>query len=248
MDSVAEYVTDSVADLATEQIRKNHHCFIGGDVLSGLLGTGVTELSSFSDCWNDLKQDNYMADGGTYRYRRYGQFSKSANIDRLSLMPHEPYRQSANVNSLNGGIERHFEPLTREFLDCSLLKRLLIFMSDVYDNAESRSLNWNIRLHPYRIYTNSNHAGLPTPEGLHRDGVSYIASLMINRFNIMGGRTTITDARRNKLDEILLQKPLDLLMSDDVKTMHQVSGIKPEVPGKPAYRDVLVVAFTKIVK
>ena len=248
MDSVAEYVTDDVDVVAIRQLSKALHCFVGGDVLRRVLDINVTELTRFSKCWNHLKLDEYMADGGTYRYRRYGQFSKPSALDHIFLLPHEPYSQSANVNSLNGGIKRHFEPLTSEFLDCSLLSRLLIFMSELYDSVEGQSTSWNIRLHPYRIYADSTQAGLPTPEGLHRDGVTYIASLLISRFNIMGGRTKITDVDRNSLSEVMLEKPFDLVMADDLRTMHQVSAIKPEILGTAAYRDVLVIAFTKIVK
>jgi hypothetical protein len=35
-------------------------------------------------------------------------------------------------------------------------------------------------------------------------------------------------------------------MADDEKTMHEVSPIQPDNSEKCAYRDVLVIAFTKI--
>lgn len=246
MDSTVEYVIADVGAIVAQQLRRRHHCFVAGKVLKDFLDADPDEVLDFRQCWDHLELDNYMADGGTYRYRRYGQFLKSANFENLSLLPHAAYLQSSDVNPLNGGSERHFEPLTKKFTDSALLKRLLYFMSNVYDSVEGKSRNWNIRLHPYRIYTNSVSVGQPTPEGLHRDGVTYIASLMIKRLNIMGGRTTITDSNRVTLDEVMLDKPFDIVMSDDEKTMHQVTSIKPEQPGQKAYRDVLVVAFTKI--
>ena len=54
-----------------------------------------------------------MADGGAYRYRRYGQFVKTQGARQISAYsPHEPYSQPSSVNSLNGDIARHFEPLS----------------------------------------------------------------------------------------------------------------------------------------
>jgi hypothetical protein len=43
-----------------------------------------------------------------------------------------------------------------------------------------------------------------------------------------------------------LEKTFDLVLANDDKTMHQVSSISPKNLGKCAYRDVLVVAFTKM--
>lgn len=246
MDS-SEYAIAEVDEIVAQQLRRQHHCFVAGKVLRDFLDASSDEVLNFSQCWEHLELDNYMADGGTYRYRRYGQFVKSANAESLLLLPHEAYLQTSEVNTLNGGRERHFEPLTKKFTNSGLLKRLLQFMSNVYDSVEGKPTDWNIRLHPYRIYTNSTSVGQPTPEGLHRDGVTYIASLMIKRQNVMGGKTTLTDSRRRKLDEITLKKSFDIVMSDDEQTMHQVSSIRPEKQGQKAYRDVLVVAYTKIV-
>jgi hypothetical protein len=119
-------------------------------------------------------------------------------------------------------------------------------MSDVYDSVEGKKTDWNIRLHPYRIVTNHSEMGRPTPEGLHRDGVTYIASLLINKVNMLGGETTITDDRQEVLERLTLDKTLDIVMADDEKTMHEVSPIQPDNSEKCAYRDVLVIAFTKI--
>ncbi|MEJ0044812.1 MAG: 2OG-Fe dioxygenase family protein [Rhodospirillales bacterium] len=35
---------------------------------------GLTDWARFSDSWNDLGVDTYMADGGRYRRRRYAAF------------------------------------------------------------------------------------------------------------------------------------------------------------------------------
>ena len=119
-------------------------------------------------------------------------------------------------------------------------------MSDIYDGVEGQKTNWNIRLHPYRIIADGVEEGQPTPEGLHRDGVTYIASLMINKSNAQGGVTTITDSEQNVLERITLDKTFDVVLANDEETMHEVSAIAPDELDRYAYRDVLVIAFTKM--
>ncbi|NOH78250.1 2OG-Fe dioxygenase family protein [Vibrio sp. RE86] len=224
----------------------NHYVFISGKQMTNLLSTNVDEVIRFKNCWNHLERDRYMADGGAYRYRRYGQFNKLKSGHQITMLPHEPYVQPAYINHLNGDIERHFEPLTDRFVTSPVLEKLLLLMSDIYDGVEGQKTNWNIRLHPYRIIADGVEEGQPTPEGLHRDGVTFIASLMINKSNAQGGETTITDSEQNVLERITLDKTFDVVLANDEQTMHEVSAIAPDELDRYAYRDVLVIAFTKM--
>ena len=239
-------VTSKNKSVMTEILRHNHYVFVGGKQMTSLLQTNVDEVIRFKNCWNQLERDQYMADGGTYRYRRYGQFIKLPSSQEITMLPHEPYVQPSYINSLNGDTERHFEPLTDRFVTSPILERLLGLMSEIYDGVEGKATKWNIRLHPYRIIADDFEAGQPTPEGLHRDGVTYIASMMINKINVVGGKTTITDANQQELESLVLDKTFDIVMADDAKTMHEVSAIRPMRSEKCAYRDVLVIAFTKM--
>ncbi|EEX94654.1 hypothetical protein VIOR3934_20801 [Vibrio orientalis CIP 102891 = ATCC 33934] len=245
MDTIKTPV-DRHASVISRLLAQNHYVFISGKQMTNMLTTNVDEVIRFKNCWNQLERDHYMADGGTYRYRRYGQFNKLGQGRQITILPHEPYVQPAYINTLNGDIERHFEPLTSKFVTSPILEKLLLLMSDVYDAVEGKKTDWNIRLHPYRIVANHSEVGRPTPEGLHRDGVTYIASLLINKVNMVGGETTITDDRQQVLERLTLDKTLDIVMADDEKTMHEVSPIHPDNSEKCAYRDVLVIAFTKI--
>lgn len=238
--------TTEILSGITNTLKNDDYVFVTGRQMTVLLETNVDEVVRFKQCWSTLERDNYMADGGTYRYRRYGQFTKLAAQREISMLPHEPYVQPAFINSLNGDIERHFAPLSDKFVTSVLLERLLLMLGDIYDAALNTSANWNIRLHPYRIVTNASQQGQPTPEGLHRDGVTFIASLMINRVNVMGGVTKITDASRCLREELMLDKTFDLVLANDKQTMHEVSPITPVDLEKCAYRDVLVIAFTRM--
>ncbi|MEZ8099268.1 2OG-Fe dioxygenase family protein [Vibrio bivalvicida] len=234
------------ASVIAQILRQNSYVFVSGKKMTNMLTTNVDEVIRFKNCWNNLERDLYMADGGAYRYRRYGQFLKAKGGRQIAMLPHEPYVQPSHINSLNGDIERHFEPLTDRFVTSPILEKLLLLMSEVYDLAEGQASDWNIRLHPYRIIADEAERGEPTPEGLHRDGVTYIASLMINKINVSGGVTTITDDKGDVLESLTLDKTFDVVLADDEKTMHEVTAITPNSLDKCAYRDVLVIAFTKM--
>ena len=100
--------------------------------------------------------------------------------------------------------------------------------------------------HPYRIVAGQAQAGNPTPEGLHRDGVDYIVSTMVSRCNVEGGESIVTDNHRQVLWQRTLKKPLDIMIGQDALTLHAVTPVVPLDPAQPAWRDVLVVAFTKV--
>lgn len=235
---------ETLTEELSTTLSRNKYVFINGQKIIQHLKLEDDDILEFKTCWDDLRQDMYMADGGMYRFRRYGQFIKHKNLAELSLLPHESYTQPASVNYLNGGIQRHFEPLTQTFTDSPILQALLCFMSRVYDDTLGKSCNWNIRLHPYRISASSKSAGEPTPEGLHRDGVTFISSIMIQKDNVYGGTTTITDDIGKTIVSINLDCPLDMMIADDKAIMHKVSSITPYIIDKFAHRDVLVIAFT----
>jgi hypothetical protein len=229
----------------SRRLHDQQFLFLTGTHFAEVLGLGQQEVSDFGDHWKRLTKDHCMADGGSYRYRRYGEFNAPLKQGRHQL-PHRPYEQPSYINKLNGGIPRLFDPLEPSFVRHPVLVRLLDWLTCLYDWCEGQAQHWNIRLHPYRIVASQHASGHPTPEGLHRDGVDYIVSMMISRNNIEGGVSTITDPCGTVLWQRTLQTPLDIMIGNDVSTLHAVTPIVPSNPGLPAWRDVLVVAFTKV--
>jgi hypothetical protein len=227
------------------RLSREHLLFLAGDVLRSVLAVTGDNIASFADHWSRLTLDRYMGDQGTYRYRRYGEFDALPNAPRQQL-PHGPYEQPSYINSLNGGIARLFDPLESTFVNDPVLNRLLDWLTRLYDQCEGAHKRWNIRLHPYRIVARAGEAGNPTPEGLHRDGVDYIVSMMISRSNVEGGQSTVTDSQGHVLWQQTLCNPLDILIGQDTLTLHAVTPVTPIDPGQPAWRDVLVIAFTKV--
>src|SRR6516165_1115411 len=119
--------------------------------------------------------------------------------------------------------DREFEPLTG-------------MAASLDDVAE-----WNVKVHPFR--TRSADDGHPTPEGLHRDGVTLVSTLLIARRNAIGGESTVCDLTGRRLLTTTLAEPGTLLLGDDRRILHAVSPIRPISSSKPAQRDVLVITF-----
>lgn len=170
---------------------------------------------------------------------------EQAKSDNLSLLPHKPYSQPTYINSLNGGIDRQFDPLEDYVVENDFFIGFLKWCAEVFNQVENKKQNWNIKIHPYRILAQEGVAGLPTPEGIHRDGVSYIIIMMVRRFNIVGGQSTIYNNEKKEIGRVTLNQPLDVIMANDEETMHGTTAIQVDTSGQVAYRDVLVVAFTK---
>ncbi|MFJ2607494.1 2OG-Fe dioxygenase family protein [Streptomyces sp. NPDC087425] len=216
--------------------------FLPSEQLSQIIEATEADWARYAANWDDLRLDTHMADGGTYRYRRYGQFELTTATGELTLLPHEPYRQESEVNALNGGVDRLFEPLTESFLNDPLFARLLTALGEIFSAVDGTE-RWNIKLHPYRI-TAGAEVGQPAPEGRHRDGVTFITSLLISRLNVDGGESGVYTNDGDLLETVTLTDPGDLLLGDDRRTLHSVTPVHPVDATAPAHRDVLVIAYT----
>ncbi|OLF13640.1 hypothetical protein BLA60_00010 [Actinophytocola xinjiangensis] len=232
------------ARAAVDALRGSGEHLARSPELSEILGVTASDWTRFATNWEDLRLDTFMADGGTYRYRRYGQYEYVPGTDELVLLPHEPYRQEKFFNHLNGGVDRVYEPLTDAFTGDSLLHRLLASLGDIFTTVDDTH-RWLIKLHPVRIIAGEK-IGQPAPEGRHRDGVTFVGSLLIDRLNITGGESTTYDDQQNLLRTVTLSEPGDLLIGDDQRTYHQVTPIEAIDPAQPAHRDVLVVNYSAL--
>lgn len=206
------------------------------------IARGAPFPSDFAECWNDLPLDTFMADGGRYRRRRYTTFALEGG--EIAPRPAEPHYQSLSYNPLNGGIARHFAPFAPEAAAHPCLLGLLRDADALFARS-APGAHWHVEAHQFRILAGSENAGLPTPEGLHRDGVDRVLVQLVARHNVVGGVTRITDPARRTLDRTTLTVPGDLYLLDDRRVLHEVSPVRPEDPARPGWRDVLVVTFRR---
>ncbi|MFI5520551.1 2OG-Fe dioxygenase family protein [Streptomyces platensis] len=216
--------------------------------LSAVLGAQFVqsaEWKQFSDSWNNLSQDGYMADGGTYRERRYSEFSYDAADGSMSLTAHVPYSQTTEVNYLNGGIERHFEPFEAHVAASPALRSVFQWCADSLSQTVGEA-TWKIQTFQNRILARSEEDGQPTPEGMHRDGVDFVLTLLIERESIEGGVSAVYDARTQEcLREVALSDPGEFLFADDERLLHSVTALTPSATGGQGHRDVLIAMFTR---
>ena len=224
-----------------EKISRDGFCFVAAADARPLLAE-LSDWPSFEASWNDMPLDTYMADGGRYRRRRHATLSVVAGAREAMLEAHQPHYQSLDYNNLNGGVARHFEPIRRDIVEGASMSALLTLCIEVFGTlAPDRT--WHVEVHQFRIEAVAQQQGMPTPEGVHRDGVHYVMVLMVKRHNIAEGTTTIHDIAGRQLASFTLTQPLDMTLVDDERCLHGVTPVMPIDPAKPACRDVLVVTF-----
>ncbi|MCK5902539.1 MAG: 2OG-Fe dioxygenase family protein [Cocleimonas sp.] len=208
-----------------------HHTF------QGLALDAVT----FKDSWDDLPADNFLSDGGHYRYRRYAVFTWNKGL--LSLLPHEPHYQSTYRNAMNGGIYRDFEPFKSSTLKNNLFKKIINQCINLIRFKQENQ--WRIQAHQFRIQANNDEVGRPTPEGIHKDGADFILIMLLQRKNIQGGINHIYTDNKQLQSSVTLENFGDAILLDDHKVWHGVSEIHALDNKQLGYRDVLVLTFHK---
>lgn len=228
----------------TDRIRSDGYSFVRGADLRGLLvQTGsLADWDTFAASWNDLGPDTYMADGGRYRKRRHAVFS--AGGDGIVRQPAQPHYQSRDYNTLNGGIERWFEPVNEAVASGPTMGTILGFCQTLFGMV-SPAHAWHVEVHQFRIEARCGQDAKPTPEGMHRDGVDYVLVLLVNRVNIASGMTSVHDLTGKALGHFTLTAPFDAALVDDARVMHGVTPVEPLDLVEPGFRDVLVVTFRR---
>jgi hypothetical protein len=204
------------------------------------LGADRDAWMRFTRHWQHLAPDPYAAELGVRRLRRYGQYSFRDGV--LRPIRKHAFVQPEDSNPLYIGRTREFEPLTDAFARDPVLHRVIELLARVA-SALDEVANWNVKVHPFRTLSSSAEGGHPTPEGMHRDGVTLVSSLLVERRNARGGESTVCDAGGRELLVTTLADPGTLMVGDDRRTLHGVSPIRPIEDSGPAQRDVLVVTF-----
>ncbi len=229
-----------------KQIQADSFSILPANVLQSHYNFTQTEVKQFTDSWNNLSLDKYMNDGGKYRYRRHSVFTYNFADDTIINTPGIPHYQNKKNNYLNGGVERYFEPITEEIITNRVFVNLINLCLKTFASIKVSLRSLYIEAHQFRIITNSEILGLPTPEGIHKDGVTYVFIMLINRVNVVGGESHLYDNQKKHLLSYFLENTLDCTFLDDAKLMHSVSSIQACLDSQTGYRDTLVITFTEI--
>jgi len=203
----------------------------------------LADWDAFTDSWDQLGPDEYLAAQGRQRRRRYGVWTWRGGA--LVREAHQPHYQAIAYNALQGDIERWFEPITEAVGASGAMQAVLRFATSFFGPLVREVARWHLEVHQFRIEAASDAPGEPTPEGVHRDGVDYVLVLMIDRHNIASGTTTIHSPDGATLGSFTLTWPLDAALVDDARVYHGVTPVLPLDAAKPAHRDVLVVTLRR---
>lgn len=226
-------------DAAVERMRAQGYAVVSAEGLATLASVEPSELDALSPSWNDLAPDTYLRDGGRYRRRRHACFVVDG--DDVAPAPHRAHWQPVEYNALHGGMHRWFEPLTPEVASAPALAALLRGLGALFAR-ERAARRWFAEVHQFRIDT-ADGVGRPTPEGAHRDGVDFVAVVVVARERIKGGETRVFDADGPAGERFTLDEPWSALLLDDTRVIHESTPIQPLDATAPGHRDTLVLTF-----
>jgi hypothetical protein len=195
-------------------------------------------LEGLRPSWEDLPRDAYLRDGGAYRARRHSCFIQVPGA-AVAAVPHRPHWQPTSYNALHGGLTRWFEPVNPQVLAAPAWGQLLAAIGALF--AQVRAVPcWFIEAHQFRIDTAAG-IGRPTPEGAHRDGVDFVAVILVGRHQVIGGETRVFDAQGSTGVRFTMSEPWSMLLLDDARVIHETTPIRAHGPG--GRRDTLVLTY-----
>lgn len=224
-----------------EAIRRDGYVFAPGAGFRPLLGS-LPDWDAFAQSWGRLVLDTHLPEGHRYRRRRHGTFAARAGERIARREPHQPHYQGIEYNKLVGGIERWFEPIEPAIAQGPTFGAVVCFGLELFGTLKPGA-PWHIEAHQFRIEARPGAMGLPTPEGVHRDGVDYVIVMLVDRVNIASGTTTMHALDGRPLGAFTLEHACDTALVDDSRVMHGVTPVRPLDPMQSAWRDVLVVTY-----
>ena len=193
--------------------------------------------------WDRLPPDAHLRDGGHYRRRRHACFIQELSSGTLTQTPHRAHWQPTDYNALHGGFERWFDPVEPAVAEAPAWLELLASLGKLFAQVKSVP-RWFIEAHQFRIDTTEG-VGRPTPEGAHRDGMEFVAVVLVARQGVKGGETRVFDANGPDGMRFLMQEPLTALLLDDERVIHETTPIFPADGQDPkgGRRDTLVLTY-----
>ncbi len=202
-----------------------------------------SDLTALGSDWDGLEADRYLKDGGSYRARRHGSWVvDDAGLPRL--VPQRAHWQPLEYNALHGGMRRWFAPHAPRFAAAPAVHALLAALAGLARRLDGEAGPRYVETHQFRIDAGQG-IGRPTPEGAHRDGVDWVAVLLMARRGIKGGETRVFEAAGRSGERFTLGEPGSMLLLDDARVIHETTPIQPLREDQPAYRDTLVVTLRR---
>jgi hypothetical protein len=225
-------VDEAVACLARHGV-----ALLSAQGLANACGITGQQLAALSASWNDLALDRHLRDGGRYRSRRHGSYVVPSSTGQPIAVPHRAHWQPVEYNALHGGMHRWFEPIDPAVQASAAWTGLISALSMIFSRVR-QVRQWFVEAHQFRIDT-AGGIGRPTPEGAHRDGVDFVAVVLVDRHRVRGGETRLFQTQGQSGIRFTMSEPWSVLLLDDARIVHETTPIQPD--GGPGYRDTLVV-------
>jgi len=213
------------------------HAVLAPADFARFVSASVAELDALRPSWDALPPDQHLRDGGRYRRRRHSSFVVEGGAVRL--VPQRAHWQPIEYNALHGGLERWFEPIEKSVLDAPAWSRILLAFCGLASELRGAQ-PWFVEAHQFRIDTTDG-IGRPTPEGAHRDGVDFVAVVLVGREGIKGGETRVFAADGPAGLRFTMLEPWTTLVLDDARVIHESTPIQP-LEGY-GHRDTLVLTY-----
>lgn len=207
------------------------------------LGEAAAGLEALRASWPRLPRDRHLRDGGAYRFRRHSCFTQDIATGALTMAAHRAHWQPVDYNALHGGLERWFEPVEPTIASSAAWTRTVKTLGELF--AKVRPVPcWYVEAHQFRIDA-AEGIGRPTPEGAHRDGVDYVAVILVNRGDVRGGETRVFEAQGAAGVRFTMQEPWTALLLDDARVIHETTPIQPVTAAAAgsSVRDTLVLTY-----
>jgi len=220
-----------------EALRRDGYALVRPQDVAALAGCTLDQLDALAPSWNRLELDHYLKDGGRYRRRRHSCFVQTG--ERVEPAPHRAHWQPLEYNALHGGMRRMFEPVEDDVVAQAAWTQLLRSLGAICSQVKAAP-SWFVEAHQFRIDT-ADGIGRPTPEGAHRDGVDFVAVLLVGREGIKGGETRVFEADGPNGQRFTMLEPWTLLLLDDAAVIHESTPIQPL--GEHGHRDTLVLTW-----
>jgi hypothetical protein len=228
--------TTTPAELA-DALRTDGRAVLAPAGFARFAGAEIVALDALRASWDDLPPDAHLRDGGRYRRRRHASFVVEGAA--IELVPQRAHWQPIEYNALHGGLERWFEPIAAEVLAAPAWNGMLRAFAGLASQVKGAQ-PWFVEAHQFRIDTTDG-IGRPTPEGAHRDGVDFVAVVLVGREGIKGGETRVFAADRPEGMRFTMLVPWTTLVLDDARVIHESTPIQP-LEGY-GHRDTLVLTY-----
>jgi hypothetical protein len=226
---------------AVSALRRDGYALLQPQDVAALAGLSLNSLNALIPSWDALELDNYLKDGGRYRRRRHSCFVQHRN--ELSQTAHRAHWQPLEYNALHGGMNRMFEPVLPATVAQPAWPALITAIGQLCSaagDADATPAPWYVEAHQFRIDT-ADGIGRPTPEGAHRDGVDFVAVLLIGRTGIKGGETRVFEADGPNGKRFTMTEPWTMLLLNDATVIHESTPIQPLAAH--GHRDTLVLTW-----